>query len=117
MTGEEIRTYAARYLGGYGGHGIAEKIMLAEIAAQLADLNATLRAIHPELNMPRRCQERTCTYYSHYLAHGYPDLTHEGFHALEKVASEHARECRRCKGEIGVGPCAVGHGMEKRLRA
>jgi hypothetical protein len=31
------------------------------------------------------CAEQACSYYQHYLAYGPPDLTHEGFHAAEKV--------------------------------
>lgn len=70
-----------------------------EIAAQLAELNANLRAIHPELNLPEECREHKCSYYTHYLAHGSADLEHEGFHAAEKLAESHFAHCQSTKPE------------------
>lgn len=55
-----------------------------EIAAQLAELNAHLRAQASDAHLPEECRNKTCSYYTNYLACGPADLTHEGFHSAEK---------------------------------
>lgn len=55
-----------------------------------------------------------CSYVSHYLAYGGPDLTHGGYHAAEKLAEQHMTSCT-LMARLGSCPSCETH--EKRLRA
>jgi hypothetical protein len=88
---------------------------LAEIAAQLAELNQTLRDIHPELKLPTECREHTCDYYTGYLAYGEPEMSHEAYHAMVKQAEPHFRVCDYNGPNSGGCPTCLRY--EKRLRA
>jgi hypothetical protein len=57
---------------------------LLGIQLQLAILNEHLRQQLPDAHLPQDCRERKCSYYTHYLIYGGPDLTHEGYHGAEK---------------------------------
>lgn len=43
-----------------------------------------LEDTNPEAHMPEECQQHECSYFTHYLAYGGPDLTHEGYHQAEE---------------------------------
>jgi hypothetical protein len=69
----------------------------------------------PEAHLPEECRAHTCDYYQHYLAYGGPDLTHEGYHAAEKIAEHHFASCGSIRHDRG--PCQVCISHEQRLRA
>jgi hypothetical protein len=69
----------------------------------------------PEAHLPAECRAHTCGYYSQYLAYGGPDLTHEGYHAAEKLAEHHFASCWSIRHDRG--PCQVCISHEQRLRA
>jgi hypothetical protein len=62
-------------------HLAEQQRQLEAMGAQLTTLAALLGA---QPDMPAECREHRCGYYTHYLAHGAPELTHEGYHAAEK---------------------------------
>ena len=110
MTADEIRELERTKF----GYNDGTKTAVFEIAAQLAELNANFRAIHPELSMPQECKDRKCSYYQHYLAYGPAELTHEGFHVAEENGENHFKNCSRADSRK---PCQVCEGYEKRLRS
>ena len=59
------------------------------------------------------CQTKRCDYYDHYLAYGPAELTHEGFHAAERLAENHFRGCSY----NGPNLCPVCTRWEQRVRA
>ena len=65
----------------------------AELYARLEALELRVRALEadgPEL--PPECRARACGYFTHYLAQGPAELTHEGYHAAEaRCAAEQQR--------------------------
>jgi hypothetical protein len=69
----------------------------------------------PEAHLPEECRKHECDYYRHYLAYGGPDLTHEGYHAAEKIAAAHFASCGSIRHDRG--PCHVCISHEQRLRA
>jgi hypothetical protein len=69
----------------------------------------------PEAHLPEACRRHECDYYRHYLAYGGPDLTHEGYHAAERIAAAHFASCASIRHDRG--PCQVCIGHEQRLRA
>jgi hypothetical protein len=69
----------------------------------------------PEAHLPDECRRHECDYYRHYLAYGGPDLTHEGYHAAEKIAEHHFASCGSIRNDRG--PCQVCISHEQRLRA
>jgi hypothetical protein len=79
------------------------------LAAHLAGVDDT-----PAWTEPEECRAHTCSYYTHYLVYGGPDLTHEGFHAAEKNAAHHIQNCDR---DWSRGPCSICIDWEKRIRA
>jgi hypothetical protein len=66
----------------------------------------------PEAHLPDECRAHTCEYYQHYLAYGGPELTHEGFHAAEKIAEHHFASCGSIRHDRG--PCQVCLSPEQR---
>jgi hypothetical protein len=113
MKTDEIRqTDICAQVGGGFDAGRPE-FWLREIAAQLAELNANLRAIHPELNMPEECQKHQCDYFTGYLAYGGPDMSHEAFHSQSKMAESHFKHCSY----NGPTICPACQRWEKMLRA
>lgn len=59
-------------------------------------------------------EPENCSYVSHYLAYGGPDLTHAGYHAAEKLGERHMVNCRLME---RTGSCASCAEWERRLRA
>jgi hypothetical protein len=90
MKADEIRDkFFERGVGDFSdGSDTALIAAVAEVAAQLAELNQNLRDLHPELNQPEECRTQQCTYHKHYLVYGPADLTHEAFHEAEKQCGE-----------------------------
>jgi hypothetical protein len=82
MTAEEIRNELKGRWSDFSPESNVE--IQAEIAAQLAEINALLRDTASEGYLSEECRKHKCSYYSHYLAYGPADLTHEGFHSAEK---------------------------------
>lgn len=77
-------------------------ICLFAIAERLERIAELMEVTQPS-NEPEGCQDRTCGYYSHYLAYGSAELTHEGYHAAEQLClnhqervSEHLARCQLC---------------------
>ena len=63
------------------------------------------------------CDERRCTYHTHYLVYGAPDLAHEAYHAAERKCAEaqrasltHEAECKEC---FGGSLCAAGRSLDR----
>lgn len=111
MTAEEIRSrFDDEFIRSSPDQVTA--LMVMEIAAQLAELNARHSGMDP--SMPKACQEKHCSYYEGYLAYGPPELTHEGFHAAERQGEAHMKSCVQMN---RTGRCTVCEGYEKRLRA
>ena len=77
---------------------------LVEIAAQLAEANELKRQEIALLRADRlsdpKCIAKTCGYYTHYLAFGPADLTHEGYHAAEKLAESHFKSCAWARADV-----------------
>jgi hypothetical protein len=69
----------------------------------------------PEVPLPDACRRHECNYYRRYLTAGGPDLTHEGYHAAEKLAEHHFASCGSIRNDRG--PCQVCLSHEQRLRA
>lgn len=63
---------------------------------------------------PEECRQHRCSYYTHYLVYGGPDLTHDGFHAAEEQASQHISNCTH---NWENGPCPTCARWEARVRA
>lgn len=59
------------------------------------------------------CRTKRCSYYEHYLVYGGPELVHEGFHAAERKAGLHFKNCSYS----GPDLCRVCSAWELRLRA
>jgi hypothetical protein len=88
---------------------------LQELTAAVKELVSIARQlVGPE--MPEECQTHTCTYYTHYLAYGPADLTHEGFHQAERMGDEHIRNCTRTH-NAPHAVCPICTRWEVRLRA
>lgn len=87
------------------------------------ELEAFRATLFPKVSLAKRvrrwlrnqweCRTKRCSYYDHYLAYGPADLTHEGFHAAERKADAHMKNCRNW----GERECRVCSNWEKRLRA
>jgi len=75
-----------------------------------ADMYRKLRKI---LRAWWACKTKQCDYYEHYLAYGLPELSHIGYHAAEKLASNHFANCQY----NGPGFCSACTRWEQRLRA
>jgi hypothetical protein len=94
---------------------------LTALQAEVAALRESLVQIalyapkDPEAHLPDECRRHECDYYRHYLAYGGPDLTHEGYHAAEKIAEHHFASCGSIRNDRG--PCQVCISHEQRLRA
>jgi hypothetical protein len=94
---------------------------VAQLRGEVAALRESLVQIalyapkDPEAHLPDECRAHTCDYYQHYLAYGGPDLTHEGYHAAEKIAEHHFASCGSIRNDRG--PCQVCISHEQRLRA
>jgi hypothetical protein len=69
----------------------------------------------PEAHLPEACRRHECDYYRQYLAYGGPDLTHEGYHAAEKIAAAHFASCGSIRNDRGSCQVCISH--EQRLRA
>jgi cell division septum initiation protein DivIVA len=81
---DALERIAERLAGGQGSGLPPEEARL--MAAKEAE------GFAPLAEVPRECLEGICTYFSHYLAYGAPDLTHPGFHeAEEKCADAHEK--------------------------
>ena len=65
-----------------------ELTLLAEIRDAMLTLAQELRNLNPDGHLPAKCREKKCSYFTHYLAFGPPDLTHDGFHAAEVKCEE-----------------------------
>lgn len=88
-----------------------------ELIEEVARLTAALAGAHdPEGHLPAQCRQHACGYYTHYLAYGPADLTHEGYHAAEKLAIEHLSNCHWELG-VGIAPCRTCLDWERRVRA
>ncbi len=61
--------------------------------AQLEQTVLRLTSLIPEASMPEACQKRLCSYHTHYLQYGGPDLSHEQYHTLEKEWTSHNDRC------------------------
>jgi hypothetical protein len=94
---------------------------VAQLRGEVAALRESLVQIalyqrrDPEAHLPTECRAHTCEYYQHYLAYGGPDLTHEGYHAAEKIAAHHFASCGSIRHDRG--PCQLCLSHEQRLRA
>jgi hypothetical protein len=94
---------------------------VAQLRGEVAALRESLVQIalyqprDPEAHLPEACRAHTCDYYRHYLAYGGPDLTHEGYHAAEKIAAAHFASCGSIRHDRG--PCQICISHEQRLRA
>jgi len=78
-----------------------------------AEIMALIQTAEQGYVEPEECRLHQCSYYTHYLVYGGPDLTHEGFHEAERQAEEHAKYCSR----IQRGPCPTCARWEQRVRA
>lgn len=88
-------------------------LLLANVILALMDEVETLQAqvqklenADPESHLPEECRRHECSYYTHYLAYGGPDLTHEGYHQAEK-------NCERAQKQ--VEDWYAGHDYNRRL--
>lgn len=59
------------------------------------------------------CFFKRCTYFDHYLAYGPAELTHEGYHAAERLAGRHFENCSYS----GVSCCPTCSRWERTVRA
>lgn len=92
-------------------------IAIGELAAQLAENNVLLKVAHSIPDDPA-CRERKCDYYTHYLAYGPADLTHDGYHAAVTLAEEHHKNCHICQpGSTSTKVCNSAAKWEERIRA
>lgn len=72
-----------------------------------------LKTIKRAIRQWWECRTKKCTYVQHYLAYGPAELTHDGFHAAERLGSLHFANCRY----DGPDLCKTCASWEKRLRA
>lgn len=97
--------------------GIVQR--LDEIVTLLRSIDTHLASLRQEAgqesHLPEECRKHECSYYQHYLAYGGPDLTHEGYHAAEKLAAGHFESCSSVRHDRG--PCSLCISYEQRLRA
>jgi len=52
------------------------------------ELTAIIRLITPDEGWPQECREERCSYFTHYLRYGPPDLPHAAYHAAERECDE-----------------------------
>lgn len=50
-----------------------------------------LETATPEATMPEACRKHECSYFTHYLAYGGPELTHEGYHQAEQKCEHYQK--------------------------
>lgn len=66
------------------------------------------------------CERQECTYYTHYLAWGPPDLSHEAFHQAEKACLKVQATAEKIQEEKGYYPDSIIKACEyweRRVRA
>jgi hypothetical protein len=86
---------------------------MAHLEARVTALAVALADTPPGEHLPEECRRRACTYFGSYLAYGPPELTHEGYHAAERLAEGHIRLCNWDWRRGGCPTCAD---WERRLR-
>lgn len=67
-----------------------ETFLVHRIEALESRLAALESRLTDTFQMPEVCRQHTCSFWTHYLAHGPADLTHEGYHAAE-AQCDHAQ--------------------------
>jgi hypothetical protein len=86
---------------------------LARLEARVAALAVALADTPPGEHLPEACRRRACAYFQGYLAYGPPELTHDGYHAAERLAEAHIGACNWDWRRGGCPTCAD---WERRLR-
>jgi hypothetical protein len=86
---------------------------LARLEARVTALSVALADTPPGEHLPEACRRRACAYFQEYLAYGPPELTHEGYHAAERLAEAHIGACNWDWRRGGCPTCAD---WERRLR-
>jgi len=68
---------------------------------------------------PEECMSQRCTYYTHYLRYGPPDMPHAAFHVAEKECQERqlALERMEAEGKYSPGLERIVERLEKEVRA
>ncbi len=100
--------------------GVSSRAALTALLRRMAHLEARVTALAvaladtpPGEHLPEACRRRACTYFQGYLAYGPPELTHDGYHAAERMAEAHIGACTWDWRRGGCPTCA---GWERRLR-
>lgn len=86
---------------------------LAHLEARVMALAVAVAEGPPGEHLPEACRRRACTYFQAYVAFGPPELTHDGYHADERLAEAHVRACTWDWRRGGCPTCAD---WERRLR-
>jgi hypothetical protein len=86
---------------------------LTSLEARVTALAVAVADAAPGGHLPEECQRRACTYFQAYLAYGPPELTHDGYHAAERMAEAHIEACNWDWRRGGCPTCAD---WERRLR-
>ena len=99
-----------------------ERALIRELTTGLFELATELRRHNPEGHLPEKCRDRVCTYFSHYLAFGPAELTHDGYHAAEEKCKQHQLTIsdwaeRNPDDPIPVRMMSIADAWEKRIRA
>ena len=80
---------------------------LAHLEARVTALAVAVAETPPGEHLPEACRHRACTYFRDYLACGPPELTHDGYHAGERLAEAHVRTCTPDWRRGGCPTCAA----------
>ena len=90
---------------------------LTSIRRELEQLQTTvalLVELNPDIALPEKCRKRNCSYHTHYLQYGGPDLSHEQYHQTEQY---HLAHLEACKWDWTRGACPTCLSHERATRA